>query len=303
MRDVWMPAKRGNLSPLILGVCGAAVGGEVIKKLREEISGKHSSIPGLSEIINSDRGLEGNAGPLAYNAMAALQFAGFGGLFSQLAKYPFDLAYKNSSQALAFPLDEEVSDIAKTVGQVTSAIMNDPSVNFVDLARLVSSHILTSDFRLTREAYNQMINSGMITGTLAERKQLSDKLGQLRRFEQVEGLPFEEQTESTTNPYMYPEQQEFKKTQDIGQAVKDLPGLMQNIMSQYGEHPDVAMAKLRALKDMQYNTMPSLENYPLSFQKYVGYLQRMEGPQAAQQALEDYMHHKIINEAKSSIVP
>jgi hypothetical protein len=63
------------------------------------------------------------------------------------------------------------------------------------------------------------------------------------------------------------------------------------------------MAKLRALKDMQYNTMPSLENYPLSFQKYVGYLQRMEGPQAAQQALEDYMHHKIINEAKSSIVP
>jgi len=81
MRDVWTPAKSGNLTPLILGVAGAAVGGYIIKDLREAISGKHSPIPGLVEIINSDRGIAGNAGPLAYNAMASLQYAGFGGMF------------------------------------------------------------------------------------------------------------------------------------------------------------------------------------------------------------------------------
>lgn len=303
MRDVWMPAKRGNVAPLILGIAGAAVGGEIIKKLREEISGKHSPIPGLVEIINSDRGIEGNAGPLAYNAMAALQYAGFGGLFSQLAKYPFDLAYKNMSQALAFPLDEEVSDIASTASNVVMAIMADPNINYVDLARLVGTHVLTSDFRLAREGYNQLINAGIIQGTLAERKFLSDKLGKLRRFEQVSGLPFEQESEQTSNPFMFPEQQEFKRTQDVGQAMKDLPTLMQNIMSQYGEHPDVALMKLRSLKDMQYNTMPNMENYPMSFQKYITYLQRMEGPQAAQQALQEYMQHKVINQVKGSAVP
>jgi hypothetical protein len=303
MRDVWTPATKGDLSPLCMTLFGSAVGGYIIKELREKISGKHSPIPSIAEIQASDRGLKGNAGPLAYNMIAAMQYAGFGGVFSQMAKWPFDFAYKNIPQAAAFPLDEEISDLGKTVADVSSAIANDPNINYVDLAKLVTGHLLTSDFRLGREGYNQMINHGLIDGTLAEKKELSDKLGQLRRFEQVEGLPYPAQLAGGDNPYYFPEQKAFKMEQNIPKAIKELPALVSNIMEQNRANPDVMMQKLKALKENSYATFPSMEDTPISFMKYLGYLQREEGPEAANAELMDYYKHKITNEVKGSVVP
>ena len=303
MKDVYTPATRGDLTPLITNLFGAAVGGYIIKELREEIAGKKSPIPSLSEIASSDRGLKGNAGPLAYNMIAAMQYSGFGGMFSQIAKYPFDAIYKNIPQGATFPLDETISDVASTLHQVSSAIANDPNINWVDLSKAVSTHLITSNFRLGREAYNFGINSGIVTGTLAEKKMLSDKLGQLRRFEQVEGLPYDDQAESASNPYLNLEQKKFKAEQDLPTAMKELPGLVSNIIDTYKGNPDVMMSKLKALKENQYSTFPSMDTAPLSFYKYLGYLQREEGPQAAQDELMQYMQHKVVNEVKSSVVP
>ncbi len=303
MRDVWTPATKGDLTPLVASMFGATLGGYIIKELREQISGKHSPIPSLQEIAASDRSYKGNAGPLAYNMISALQYAGFGGVFSQIAKWPFDVAYKNIPQAAAFPLDEEITDIGGTISNVASALANDPNINYVDLAKNVMAHVLTSDFRLAREGYNQLINNGMITGTLAEKKALSDKMGQLRRFEQVEGLPFNAQDASNANPYMNLEQKKFKMEQDPQKAMAMLPGLINNIVTTYHSNPDVMMSKLKALKENAYETFPSMEQMPLQMFKYIGYLQREEGPEMAQKELMDYMKHKVINEAKSSVVP
>jgi len=57
------------------------------------------------------------------------------------------------------------------------------------------------------------------------------------------------------------------------------------------------------LKQNSYATMPSLENTPLSFFKYINYLNKEEGEGKAQEALRDYLHHKVINEAKASTIP
>jgi hypothetical protein len=303
MRDVWTPATKGDLTPLVASMFGATIGGYIIKELREQISGKHSPIPSIQEIAASDRQFKGNAGPLAYNMISALQYAGFGGVFSQIAKWPFDVAYKNIPQAAAFPLDEEITDIGSTLSNVASALANDPNINYVDLAKNVMAHVLTSDFRLAREGYNQLINNGMITGTLAEKKALSDKMGQLRRFEQVEGLPFNAQDASNANPYINIEQKKFKLEQDPKKAMAMLPGLISNIIQNYSNTPDVMMSKLKALKENSYSTFPSIEEMPLSFFKYIGYLNREEGPEAANKELQDYMKRKIVNEAKSSVVP
>jgi len=303
MKDIYTPALRGDITPLLTSLFGAAVGGYLIKELREDISGKKSAIPSLSEIAASDRGLKGNAGPLAYNMIAAMQYSGFGGMFSQIAKYPFDAIYKNLPQGATFPLDETVTDLGSTLFKVQSAIANDPNINWVDLTKQVSMHLVTQNFRLGREAYNQAINNGMITGTLAEKKQLADKLGQLRRFEQVEGLPYNDQAESASNPYMNIEQKNFKMEQDLPTAMKELPSLVSNIIETYKSNPDVMMSKLKALKENQYSTFPSLDTAPLSFYKYLGYLQREEGSEAAQKELMSYMQHKVVNEVKSSVVP
>jgi hypothetical protein len=302
IRDVYTPATQGNYKPLMMSLFGSVIGGYIIKELREQISGKKSTIPSLEEIGASDRGFEGNKGAVVYNMIAAMQYAGFAGLFSQIAKYPFDAAYKNNPQGATFPLDEILTDTAKTGYQVATAIANDPNINWVDMAKAVGTHLMVSNFRLGREAYNQAINAGAITGLPAEKKELSDKMGQLRRFDMVEGLPYNEIDEAS-NPYMNVEQKSFKMEQDPQKAMQQLPSLVQNIMETYHDKPDVMMSKLKSLKENQYSTFPSMENMPLSFMKYVGYLQRMEGPEAAQQELQDFMKHKVVNEAKASVIP
>ena len=302
MKNVYEPALRGNITPLVMGLFGSVLGGAVIKELREKIQGKKNPIPSLSEISDSDRGLSGNVPLVAYNVIAAMQYAGFGGLLSQVVKVPFDTAYKNPSSGATFPMDEVAGDVFETAHQIAEALANDPNANFVDLAAHGAMHVLSNNFQLGRIAMNQGINSGLVTGSVAEKKMLADKLGQLRRFDMVEGLPYSD-IDSSSNPYMNMEQKEFKLEQDPAKAIQQLPSMINNIIKTYGSNPDVMMQKLKALKQNSYETFPSMENTPLSFFKYLGYLQREEGPEAAQNELQDYLKHKLVNQVKSSVVP
>lgn len=304
MKDVYTPLTKGNYQPFIQGALGAAVGGYVIKELREAIQGKHGAIPDLNEIAASEKGLEGNKGLLAYNAIAAMQYAGFGGLISQVAKYPFDLAYNNQPQGATFPIDEIAMDTAKTVSDAIKAAMHsDGSVNAPALVTEVARHMLTQDVQMGRIGINQAINNGLIAGSAGEKKALNDKLGQLRRFKQVSGLPVEDNEPSTSNPYMNLDQKDFKRTQDITKAAQELPSLINGLIAKWGDKPDILQEKLKGLKQNSYATMPNPDTMAPSFVKYVQYLQRFEGIDKAEEAVKDYFTHKVVNEAKASMVP
>ena len=302
MKEVYEPATRGDIKPLMIGLFGSAIGGYMIQQLRADISGKKSSIPSITEIKASDRGIEGNHGLVAYNIMAALQYSGFGGLLSQVAKYPFDAAYKNNPQGATFPMDEVATDLAETLHNVQEAIANDPNVNYVDLVKAVLQHTLSTDFQLSRIAVNQGINNGFITGLPAEKKVLGDKMNQLRRFDMTEHLPYND-IDSASNPYMNIEQKKFKMNDNIPDAIHQLPQLIGNIIQTYHNNPDVMLSKFKALKQNDYATFPSMEDMPLSFMKYLSYLQKEEGTAAATAEFQDYMRHKVTNEIKSSVVP
>jgi len=302
MKDIYEPATMGDIAPLMTGMFGAAIGGYLIKEIREKISGKRSAIPSLQELQSSTKGIEGNMPLVGYNLIAAMQYAGFGGLLSQVAKYPFDFVYKNNPQGATFPMDEIATDLGETLHHVSEAIANDPNVNWVDLAKAVGQHVLSTNFQLGRVAVNQAIDHGLVGGLPAEKKELADKMGQLRRFDMAERLPYND-IDQGSNPYMNLEQKKFKMEQDVPRAMSQLPGLVHNIMETYHDKPDVMMSKLKALKQNEYGTFPSMEQMPPSFMKYLGYLTKMEGPEKAQAELQDFLHHKVVNEVKSSVVP
>lgn len=117
----------------------------------------------------------------------------------------------------------------------------------------------------------------------------------------VEGLPYEE-NDPGSNPYMNLEQKKFHMEQNIPEAVKQLPGLVNETIQAYKGQPDVLLAKLKALKDSSYETMPNPDTYPLEFHNYINYLDR-ESPGLGQSILQDYMRHKFTNQVKSSVVP
>lgn len=303
MSDVYTPATKGNMTPLVNALLGSAVGGYVIRELREKLQGKHGEIPDLKEIAASEGALQGNKGLVAYNLISALQYAGFAGIISQGIKTPVDVIYKNLPQGAVFPLDEISTDLLSHIGKLTSAATNDPNFKWGDAAVAFWNHILTSDIQLTRVAFNQGVNSGIITGMQADKKVLSDKLGQLRRFDITTGLPYDDQEINQSNPYMNIEQKKFKNEQNLDVAMKELPGLIDNIFTTYGDKPDIMMSKLKALKENSYETFPSLQDKAPSFVKYMNYLERLKGKNDADSEYMNYLQHKITNEAKASAVP
>src|SRR2546422_609293 len=125
MRDTWTPATRGDFTPLIMSTLGSITGGYIIKEAREKISDKKSSIPSLSNIVNSSRGLEGNIPNVAYNLLAMSSYVGYAGILSVGAKAVDDMAHKNIPQGAAFPLDEVISNPVYRLSQFASAMMND----------------------------------------------------------------------------------------------------------------------------------------------------------------------------------
>lgn len=302
LHDVLIPAKKGNLTPLVTGLFGSAVAGYLIKDIREQIQGKQGQIPSLSEINASEGGLQGHTGLLAYNAIAGMQYAGFAGLLSQIAKYPFDAVYKNEPQGATFPLDEIGSDIVSSLHEIATAAANDPNFNWGDAAAQFAKNVFSHNIKLANIALNQGINTGLVEGTVAEKKQLADKLGELRRFEQIQGLPVSD-IDTASNPYMNLEAKKFRMEQDPQKAAQMVPGLVSNLITTYGDRPDVLMSKLKGLKQNSYSTFPSLETMPLEFVKYVQYLGREKGEQQAKLAVADYMKHNAINEVKSSLIP
>lgn len=303
MRNVWTPATKGDFGPLLMSALGATLGGVVIKELRERLLAKKSAIPSMIEIANSDRGSSGNIPALAYNWMAAASFAGFGGILSSIARYPFDFAFKNQPQGATFPLDEVVSNVATTARHVAEAWMNEPNSSLLEILPRAVVDVARNNIQLARVAMNQAIEHGLIGGEQAYRKGLSDKGNDLRRFEMVSKLPFSSQTETTANPYVDIAEKKFKRTEDIGEAARELPGLVADIIKEHGNNPEVMMAKFKGLKTNNYDTMPNMDETPMAFMRYLRFLRNSQGEQAATDRFLDYIRHRAVNEAKAAMVP
>jgi len=303
MRNVWTPAKQGNFQPLLMSTLGAALGGYALTQLREAINAKRSGVPSFGEMAASERGLFQPA--LAYQAMAMASYAGFGGILSTVARWPFDIAFRNAPQGATFPLDEEVSGLVKVGNNVVDALLNDPTGNWMNIGAHGIADILKNNIQLARVGYNHMADLGMLSPERNELKATSDKMAELRRFKQVSGYTVDLQGGAgDENPYMNLEQRSFKREQDMGKAMQELPALVNTLVTKYGDKPDVMLSKLRSLKsNSTYETMPSFEDTPLVFTRYLSFLQKREGNNAANARLMDYMQHKIVNAAKASAVP
>lgn len=315
-RNVVTPLKQGDPRPLLMTTLGTVLGGAVIKELRERLAAKKSPIPDFNEIINSEGGLASHKGLAAYNLATMAGYAGFAGILSTVSKVPFDFVYKNAAAGATFPAEEVLSNTAVTAKNIVEALSNDPTANNLEGYIRIGTQALLDEVKtniqLARIGINQMAEHNELenipglyaAGSSEEyRKHLADKLSMLRRWKMVEGLPYEAQSQMEGNPYLNMNQKEFKREQNIGEAVKELTPLVHSIIENYGNNPELMMQKFKGLKESQYETMPSLEDTPIAFSRYLRFLKDTQGNEAATEHMMDYMHHEMINQAKASMVP
>jgi len=303
MRHVWTPATKGNFTPLIMSTLGAIAGGYVIKQARETLADKKSPIPSLSNIINSSRGIEGNIPNIAYNLMAMGSYVGFAGILSVAGKAVEDMAHKNIPQGATFPLDEVISGPVTRISQFVSAMLNDEHFDYLQGGMKLATDIAKENIQTARIATSWLANTSLASEGEQYSKGLNKKTSELRKFKMVEGLPYESQTGIVGNPYVDMGEKKFKRTGDLGEAMKELPSLISEAFEKSKGNPEVLRSELQKLKGNSYQTFPSFENTPMAFMRYLTYLNKEMGPQKANEVLQDYIKKNTVNKVKSEMVP
>lgn len=304
MKHVWTPAKEGNFTPLLMSTLGSTLGGYVVKEMREKLADKKAPFPSLQELVNSDRGLEGNIPLAAYNLMSMASYTGFAGILSTAAKAGQDIAFKNIPQGASFPLDEMISNPVHRVTQFLSAMYNDPTFDYTKAAPKLALDLVRENFQLGRILENHTADHTDILGENAHyEKNVNDALGDLRRFKMAEGLPYDAQEVSDANPYTDRELKEFKRTQDLGTAAGDLPDLISAAFTKANGNIEVLRQQLSKIKQNNYETMPSPQDIPRTFLSYLNYISNTQGQEAASERLSNYLMQENVNKFKSSLVP
>lgn len=301
MRHVWTPAKQGNFTPLIMSTLGSVLGGYVIKNAREAIADKKSPIPSLNELVASSKGWEGNLPLVGYNLIGMASYVGYAGILSTLAKAVEDVAHKNIPQGATFPLDEVLSNSATRISQAVGAFMNDPNADFFEIAPKLVADLAKENVQLARVGISWLANASP-NSTEGMRKAENVKLSDLRRFKMAEGMPYDAQTGIVGNPYQDLGEKQFHRTQDLSEAVTMLPELMKDALSKSKGNPEILRSELQKIKSNSYQTMPDPDRTPMSFIKYVTFLNKTQ-PGEAQRRLVDYYRHSAINQVKSEMVP
>lgn len=305
MKNVYTPAVRdGNFTPLLMSTLGATLGGYVIKEAREKLMNKKSPIPSFSELAASDKGLAGNIPLVAYNLMAMTSFAGLGGILSTAARTAFDAAYKNPAQGAVFPLDEVVSNTARTLTHAYGALANSKLEDYPLIGSKATADLLRENIQLARIGLSWADESGVLGEARERKKKLTAEEGDLRRFKVAEGMPYEDQSSiDESNPYFNLARKKFQKTGDLQEAMTQLPSLIDRAFEESNGNIEVLKNKLSTLKETSYPSMPSPERTPMTFWKYVEYLNKTEGVNKASQRVSEYMQNNMINKLKGAMVP
>lgn len=305
MRNVVTPAVHdGNYTPLIMSTLGAVLGGYAIKEGREALANKKSPIPSLSEIAASNAKDSTKIPLYAYNLMAMTSFAGLGGVLSTGAKSLFDIAYKNPQQVPIFPLDEMLTNTGKTLSNAYAALANSDSKDYATISAHAISDLLRENIQAARIGASWGDEAGAFGKERQQKATLNKEEGQLRRFKMAEGMSYEDESSiDESNPYYNLGRKSFQRTTDIGRAMQELPDLISRAFQESNGNIEVLKNKLQSLKTSSYPSMPSPERTPMTFWKYVQYLNETEGPEKASQRVSEYMQNNMIDKFKGEMIP
>lgn len=308
-RNVVSSARRdGNYTPLIMSTLGAGLGGYIIKEAREKIANKQAPFPSLEEIVKSSGGV-GNAisqhSPLiAYNLAAMASYAGYAGLLSTGTKALFDGAYKNPMQGAVFPLDEVVGNTARTMSNAYAAMANSGPDEYMRIGSRAVADLFKNNVQLARLGLSWADEEGLTGEARQKQKVLNNEENDLRKFKIMQGLPTtDESTIDESNPYYNMGRKAFLKENDIGQAASMLPAQIASAYAKSNGNMELFKQQMRALKASKYPSMPSPDQTPMQFWRYVQYLKDTQGDDAANARMQEYFYNNAIDKAKNAMVP
>jgi hypothetical protein len=294
-RDVINPLKEGNVRPLLAYTLSSLGVGIATEKLNELLSNKRGNDPTVKEAIASQKPEE-----MFAKVVGLLQLSTFAGVVSDGAKLATDAALGRANvkqNTLSFPLYDFVTDtVGSNVMQAAQAIKQgeDPVQVMAKLAQVIS----TSSVQSMRYMNNNFVEP--------EKTKRKEAFRDLNVYEEMNNQKNGSDS-SSANEFQNLGAKEFKETDDIHEAVSELPDLISRALKHSigsdGIDIEKLKSKLDSIKQNNFQTMPDPDNMPRRFLDYLNYLQRTQGNDAANERLLNYFRQREVNRVKSELVP
>jgi len=279
------PAARGNYKPLFLSLGGGMVGGQVINMVREQISNKELTIPGVQEIAAADTTNAEKISPLIYRAMAMASLTGTAGILSDLTRTVFDTKYQNFTHGFKYPAVEVVGNVATRTMQAVSE-MTKPGGDIIGTLGQLGQVMLTENVQIARVLNNNIPRVFSGRTDAAKRLDTASKRRDLRVFNMTHGLPNTDSAiQRSSSTLRSGPIEEYKNIDTLDELIeRSTPEQYKRIVdtaySRAGGHPHRVLKEMRKAIGPNYNATPSLEN-PIELQMFHTWMSKLRSKQEA----------------------
>lgn len=288
-QDVFKPFMTGeNRLPLLTYTLGTFLTGAAIQKINELITNRKAQDPTWQEALDS-----GNPKQIIAELSTLMQLGSYAGIVSDGLKLATDISLtgKTPRNIVSFPTATAILNTEEKTRQMAEALRQ--GENPWEVLKEYTLDLAQNQVQVLRVLLNHTLRE--------ENVERSDKFRDLRVFNELQGSPRSDITAS--NPYLNLGARQFKRATDIQEATQMLPGLVTSALEESKGEPEKIRKSLVSLSGNSYQTMPSFENSPMTFQQYYQWLVRNQGQEAADKRMQDFIRQSTINKIKSSLVP
>lgn len=296
-KNVIKPLTQGNIRPFLMSTLGMVIGGEAVNKLTEELTGRKEKTAKKEELEEAYKEGQNITPALMYKALGLASASGYAGIMSDVAKNIMDKMYaKTKPRWYNNMLLEGISKVSSTTENFVQGISEDGlrADTLIDYV----SQVVSDNLQMYR----------LIMGHVGEdtKKQIdqSNKTRDLRNYKLLHKEDVSDLSDSDFSPKFEDKAiKDFKKEENPLEAAKMVPDLIKDALDKAGNDPEKLRKELEKIKKNSYQTMPSPDDMPYSFLKYLTFLKKTQGEEEANKRLMDYMKRNTVNEIKSEMIP
>lgn len=289
-KDVIKPAANGNYVPLLTYTMGTLLTGVGIQALNKLLTGRRPANATLGEAIE-----EKSPEDIVAGVVTLANLGSYLGVISDIARLATDVGLRGEvGRGASFPL---ASFVSETLGD-----------NLSDFTRAIEEGapfwetLMSLNLQIMKESVQgyRIIDNRLLHASDTERSNL---FRDLRVFKRLEDEPTPKLGDVRVNPFTDPRRREFKRTDDPVRALELLPMIVQDAIRKSEGNGFKLRRELDSIKQNNFQIMPSPDSMPDSFVKYIAFLQKTQGEQAASERLVTYFRQRMLNETKRELVP
>lgn len=296
-KNVINPMLEGNFTPALMATLGTVIGGTAVNELVEFVTSRKGKQPTIREVKQGFEDKSENRKEMLFYKVAGLaSAAGYAGMLGDLVKTTTDIALGNRPQSmLSNPALDAITDLSvDTIHAAQAFWEGEEDVAFDYIGKVISNTI-----------QNYRILLAQLGPETKEKISKANQNRDLRTFRQMHDLPVNRESGFSSidfNPFLGKDRRRFKDTQDINEAANILPREFNRIVKDSNGDPFKAEKSFEGLGKMPVRSMPSPDNDPLNFMRYLKWVENTQGKEEAAKKLQNYVKQRVANEAKREMM-